>query len=68
MNWQQNLDTLTASVKAAVKQMRRDGTISMSRENFRQCVSTRGLDIRPDAFDRLLTEAIHNAHVHSFIH
>ncbi len=66
--WESSLAALTASVKAKVREMRRDGTTAMSRANFRQIVSTRGVTVPVDQFDALLASAIEAARVTSYFY
>ena len=65
--WTENVDTMANNLKTLVKQLRKEGTVSMARANVRQLVSTKGITVAPAQFDRLLDQAIERADLEKFI-
>lgn len=62
--WTESLNALTANIKAAVREAKRDQITGMSRGNLRQIVSTRGVNVpNQNAFERLLDQAIERANL-----
>lgn len=57
-DWTKSLHALAGNMRAKHRECRKDGTVSMSRENFRMIVSTRGVNVPVSAFDRLFDQAI----------
>jgi hypothetical protein len=60
---------LTSRIKETVSRLKADGTVSMSENNLKQVVSTRGLRFaNPYAFETGFKEAIKRAGVGKFVH
>jgi hypothetical protein len=59
--WTASLQALAGNMRAKHRELKKDGTVSMSRANFRQIVSTRGVTVPVSAFDRLFDQAIDRA-------
>jgi hypothetical protein len=67
-SWDNNLTELTKRIKEKVREMKADGTVSMSAANLKQVVSLRGLSFpNANAFERAFAEAINKAGVGRFI-
>lgn len=59
--WTESLKAMTVNVQAKYRELRRDEITGISRANLRQIVSTRGVNVPPGKFDRLLDQAIEHA-------
>jgi hypothetical protein len=66
--WEDNVAELASRIKKLVRKLRADGTISMSKGNLKQMVSSRGLSFpNANAFERGFEEALQQAGVGRFV-
>ena len=68
-DWSESVDTLAKSIKAKVRELKREGITGMGRDNLKMVVSTAGLKIAPNpsAFARCFEQALEAANLGGFI-
>lgn len=66
--WEENVEQLSQDIKRTVQAARRDGTVSMSKANLKQLVSTRVRFPNANAFERGFEEAMGKSGARSFVH
>jgi hypothetical protein len=69
-DWSDSVHTLAKSIRAKVRELKREGTTGMSRDNLKMIVSTAGLTIAPNpsAFARCFEQALEVAEVNGFVY
>jgi hypothetical protein len=66
-HWHGQVSAMANNIKQYVREAKRDGITGMSLANLSQVVPTRGIDVHPTAFSRLIQDAIRSAGLQSFI-
>jgi hypothetical protein len=66
-HWNDQVLQMSRNLRDAIRDARRDGITGMSLANLSQVVPTRGINVHPTAFSRLIDDAIRSAGLQSFI-
>ena len=66
MSYDKSLVIYVNNMKVTIRRAKKDKIVGMSRENLKQIVSTRGIDIPVSAFHRLFDDAVKQVNIKGF--